>query len=346
MTGVSSVIFAPEGFRLNEAEKTFFGEVNPVGFCLFKRNIDTPDQVRALVDDLKTVTGRDDLAILVDQEGGRVQRLTEPHWTKRPPLGVFADHYYVDKELAKQALKLNVQLLGLDLSEIGLTVDCLPLLDVPQKGSDNIIGDRAFGLNPVVVEKLGKITCDALKSAGVLPVIKHIPGHGRAKVDSHKALPLTDCDRKTLEQVDFAPFKAFGNELFAMTAHVTYSAIDAEHCATFSKTVIKDVIRGFIGFKGLLMSDDIGMGALTGCFASRAKRSLEAGCDLVLHCSGDMAEMQETIKGCDELRVDKLAQINHHLSAVNNNAQALDRGHIEKEYIQIMDKLHDKAKDV
>lgn len=346
MVDVSSVIFAPEGLRLTQNEKAFFTEANPAGFVIFKRNIDTHDQVKSLVAELKSVTGRDDLAILVDQEGGRVQRLAEPHWEKRPPLGSFVEYFYENVELAKKALMLNVQLLGLDLFEVGLTVNCLPLLDVPQRGSDNIIGDRAFGLNPLIVEMLGHIVCDGLNAAGILPIIKHIPGHGRALVDSHLELPKTDCDRETLEKVDFSPFKTFENELFAMTAHVTYTAIDPDNCATFSKKIISEVIRDFMGFKGLLMSDDIGMGALSGTFANRAKRSLDAGCDLVLHCSGDFDEMQDAMKGCKALGLEKLARINHHLKAVKGNGKQLNRAEIEQEYSHIMGKLYDNSKEI
>lgn len=287
-----AVIFGCEGPVLSEAEKRSFAEVDPLGFILFARNCVDPAQVRTLVDDLRSSVGRDDAPILIDQEGGRVQRLGPPHWRQRPPQGLFAKMAETDIEVACEAAKTNAQLIALELISLGIDVDCLPLLDVPVPGAHDIIGDRAYGYDPSTVAKLGAAVCDGLISGGVLPVIKHIPGHGRALVDSHKDLPRVDADAETLRATDFAPFQALSAAPWAMTAHVVYTAFDADAPATLSQRVIQDVIRGEIGYQGFLVSDDMNMKALQGDPGKIAADIVAAGCDAILHCNGRLEEMQ------------------------------------------------------
>lgn len=280
------------GPALSPAEKNFIQAEAPAGFILFARNIENPQQVAALTSSLRKLTGRDKLPILIDQEGGRVQRMGPPHWPRWPAMGHFGKACVTDPAAAREALRLTLGLMAIDLVEAGITMDCLPLLDVPQADSDAIIGDRAFADDPDIVASLGAVAVESLLAGGICPVIKHIPGHGRASVDSHKALPRVDVDSETLAKTDFAPFRALRAAPFAMTAHIIYSAIDAEKPATLSPTVIKKAIRHEIGFQGLLMSDDLSMQALEGPMGGRASAAIEAGCDLVLHCNGDMGEMQ------------------------------------------------------
>lgn len=286
-----AVIFGCEGLRLSDAEKRFFAETNPLGFILFARNIESPDQVRALVGELRETVGDATAPVLIDQEGGRVQRLKPPHWPNRPPASIFATAYLDNPEQASADLAANAGAIARDLADLGITVDCWPVLDLPQPGADPIIGDRALGTATDAIAALGRVIIDALHTGGVTPVIKHIPGHGRATVDSHKALPVVETDLQTLRDTDFAPFRALNTAPWAMTAHVVYTAVDADNCATFSDKVVDRVIRGDIGFDGLLISDDLSMHALSGTFAERAQRALAAGCDVVLHCNGEMAEM-------------------------------------------------------
>tara|TARA_R110001592_G_scaffold198498_1_gene446763 strand:- start:443 stop:1438 length:996 start_codon:yes stop_codon:yes gene_type:complete len=286
-----AAIFGCEGPALSDAEKRFFEDANPFGFILFARNIDTPDQVRALVRDLRATVGDAAAPVLIDQEGGRVQRLRPPHWPDRPPASQFAAAYRENPDRASADLAANARAIARDLASLGITVDCWPVLDLPQPGADPIIGDRALGADTAAIAALGGVIIDALHAGGVTPVIKHIPGHGRATVDSHKALPVVDTDLATLRGTDFAPFQALNTAPWAMTAHVVYTSVDVDNCATFSAKVVDRVIRGDIGFDGLLISDDLSMHALAGAFAERTRRALGAGCDVVLHCNGVMAEM-------------------------------------------------------
>ena len=281
------IIFGCASTFLSEEEKLFFAENQPFGFILFLRNIENPDQVRNLVKELKSCVEHDYVPILIDQEGGRVRRLKPPNWKESPPCGTFE----CEKDPAAVAYE-SAYAIGKELAELGINVDCAPMLDVRQPNAHDIVGDRAFSTKPEVVADLGKAFAEGLMDAEVAPVIKHIPGHGRSQCDSHEDLPVVDASLEELRAVDFPPFIALNDAPFAMTAHIIYKAIDPENCATESKKVI-DLIRNEIGFKGLLMSDDLSMKALKGSFADRAKKCLTAGCDLVLHCNGNMEEMKE-----------------------------------------------------
>ena len=280
-----AAIFGCPGPLLGEAERRFFRDADPWGFILFQRNCASPDQVRALTAALRETVGRE-APVLIDQEGGRVQRLKPPHWRQAPPAAAFTHR---DPE----ALRLNVRLIAAELAGLGVDVDCLPCLDVPAPGAHGVIGDRAFSDDPAAVARLGRIVCEALLEGGVLPVVKHVPGHGRAQADSHLELPRVGASRAELETTDFLPFQALRDMPLAMTAHVVYEAIDPDAPATTSAAVVRDVIRDWIGFDGLLMSDDLEMKALTGGLGARAAAALAAGCDLALHCSGALAGMEE-----------------------------------------------------
>jgi len=297
-----AAIFGCAGPRLGDEERAFFRQSDPYGFILFARNVETPEQVRALVRDLRDAVGRDDAPVLIDQEGGRVQRLKPPHWRAAPPGRRFGEALLRDAKTAEQGAEANARLIAADLTDLGIDVDCLPLLDVPVPGAHDIIGDRAFGEMPEVVIALGRAVCRGLRAGGVMPIVKHIPGHGRARSDSHLELPVVDAALAELRATDFAPFKALAGEAcWAMTAHVVYSAIDRSAPATLSAKVIGEVIRGEIGFDGPLISDDLSMKALSGDFAGRTRGALAAGCDLVLHCNGDMAEMAAVAGACAPL---------------------------------------------
>ncbi len=265
----------------------------PWGFILFKRNVDSPAQVSALVREFREVVGRSDAPVLIDQEGGRVQRLGPPNWPVYPRGAVFSALYDIQPALGLQAAKLSARLIAADLTELGIDVDCLPLADVPVAGSDAVIGDRAYGTEPEKVSAIGRAVTEGLQDGGVLPILKHIPGHGRATADSHHKLPVVDTPEADLAVTDFAPFKTLADLPMAMTAHVVFSAIDPVQPATTSATMIQRVIRGSIGFQGLLMSDDVSMNALHGSIADRTQALLEAGCDMVLHCNGILDEMRQ-----------------------------------------------------
>jgi beta-N-acetylhexosaminidase len=287
---VTPLILGLAGPELGEAERAFFSELEPAGFILFRRNIVDRAQLRRLTDDLRTLAGRDGLPILIDQEGGRVARMQPPEWPAFPPGRAFDRLYDVAPMSAIEAARSNARAIGLILAEVGLNVDCLPLLDVVDPEGHAIIGDRALGAEPMRVAALGRATLEGLRDENVVGVVKHVPGHGRASADSHVALPTVTVDAAALER-DLAPFRRLADAPMAMTAHVVYTAWDTERCASLSPIVIGQVIRGEIGFDGLLMSDDLGMQALQGSFGERAAGVLAAGCDIALHCSGDMAEM-------------------------------------------------------
>jgi beta-N-acetylhexosaminidase len=286
ITGVS-------GLELTAEERAFLRAERPWGFILFKRNIDNPAQVARLVEELRSSTGDLDAVVLIDQEGGRVQRLGPPHWPVYPPGAVFGILYDIDAALGLEAARLSSRLIAADLVDLGITVDCLPLADVPVEGADAVIGNRAYGTTPDKVAAIARAVTTGLEQGGILPVLKHIPGHGRATADTHFKLPVVDTSAAELEAVDFAAFRPLADLPMAMTAHVVFSALDAEQPATTSATIINQVIRGSIGFQGLLMSDDVSMNALAGSIAERTRAIVAAGCDIVLHCNGKLDEMRD-----------------------------------------------------
>jgi beta-N-acetylhexosaminidase len=288
----AACILGCAGTALTADERAFFRELRPWGFILFARNVGDADQLRALTDSLREAADDEAALVFVDQEGGRVQRLKPPLALKRRPAALYGALYDHAPETALEAVRLNHRLIAGELTALGFDADCAPCVDLHVPGAHDIIGDRAFGREAAKVAALGRAAVDGLLDGGVAPVIKHIPGHGRAGADSHHALPVVDTPLDVLEATDFAPFRALADAPMAMTAHVVYSAIDPDQCATLSHRVIGQVIRGHIGFDGLLMSDDLSMKALDGSFEARTQRALDAGCDLVLHCNGDMAEMQ------------------------------------------------------
>src|SRR5690349_19139697 len=289
---VRAFITGLAGTTVTPAERTLLREREPWGFILFKRNIETPAQVRRLTASIRDFVGRE-APVLVDQEGGRVQRLGPPHWPAYPPGARYGELYDRDPASGLTAARLGAHLIASDLRALGIDTDCLPLADVPVRGSDNVIGDRAYGTEPAKVAAIAGAVAEGLLAGGVLPVLKHIPGHGRATADSHHRLPVVDTDRATLEATDFAAFRPLASLPIGMTAHVVFSAIDPVAPATTSVTIVGQVIRGFIGFQGLLMSDDISMNALSGTIAERSRAALAAGCDVVLHCNGNLQEMAE-----------------------------------------------------
>jgi beta-N-acetylhexosaminidase len=287
-----AVILGCTGDKLSADERRFFRDADPLGFILFRRNCRFPDQVRQLVAALRDAVGRSDAPILIDQEGGRVARLRPPCWRLYPSaarLGSLSDPQ------AEAAVRLGARLIADDLEQLGITVDCLPVLDIPVDGADPVIGDRAYGTEPGRVTTLARAASEGLLEGGVLPVVKHIPGHGRARVDSHHACPVVETEAEELMRSDFAPFRALAAMPWAMSAHIVYRAIDSTAPATLSRRVISEVIRGVIGFDGVLVSDDLSMRALGGGIAERAERALTAGCDIVLHCNADCSETEPVV---------------------------------------------------
>jgi len=316
--GISAVIFGCSGLQLTEEERLFFKKTQPWGFILFGRNIETPKQVAELVQSLKDCVDHGEVPVLIDQEGGRVRRLRPPHW---PPYHSGSDigaAYHDNPEKGLRFAWLQSRLMAFDLIRLGINVDCLPVLDVPVPGSHDVIGDRAYSTKPDVVAKIGRAAAQGLLDGGVIPVIKHIPGHGRAGVDSHQDLPRVAASLKDLEKSDFYPFKALSDMPTAMTAHVVYESIDREAPATTSQTVIETIIRGKIGFDGLLMCDDLSMHALSGDFPSRTQSAFAAGCDVVLHCNGVMAEMVQVADGLQILTEKPLERANFALDCLNH----------------------------
>ncbi len=287
--------------RLSSEELAFFSGEQPWGLILFARNCQEPQQITDLVAAFRQCVGRADAPVLIDQEGGRVQRLRAPHWPAYPSGAKIAAAYEADRAAGLLLARNIARLIADDLRALGITVDCLPILDVPQADVHDVIGDRAYGTSPEMIAEIGRAMAEGLIERGVLPVIKHIPGHGRAVVDSHHKLPIVSASKDDLRKTDFAPFVALADLPLAMTAHIVYPAYDADLPATQSPTVISEVIRGEMGFDGLLMTDDLSMKALAGDFADRAERSLQAGCDMVLHCNGDMDEMRKVADGVPAL---------------------------------------------
>lgn len=287
-----AVVLGCSGERITASERDFFAAADPVGFILFRRNCSSPDQVRHLVGSLRGCIGRDDAPVLIDQEGGRVARLRPPHWRRYPSAARLAS---LPAPSAATAARLGARLIADDLARLGITVDCLPVVDIPAAAADPVIGDRAYGNDTELVARLAGAVCAGLLDGAVLPVLKHIPGHGRARVDSHHACPLVETSYEELANTDFMPFRALATMPWAMTAHIVYSAIDPTGPATLSSRVVTEVIRGEIGFDGVLVSDDLSMRALGGGLGERTRQALAAGCDLALHCNGDPGEMEEVV---------------------------------------------------
>jgi beta-N-acetylhexosaminidase len=318
ITGVS-------GTELSATEREFIHAERPWGFILFKRNIENPAQVANLIRELRESIGDPDALVLIDQEGGRVQRLGPPHWPTYPAGAIFGALYDIDPTLGLSAARLSARLIAADLGDLGVSVDCLPLADVPVEGADAVIGDRAYGTEPNKVAAIARAVTEGLEQGGILPVLKHIPGHGRATADSHLRLPRVDASKNELERTDFAAFQPLADLPMAMTAHVVFSALDPAQPATTSATIIAQVIRGVIGFQGLLMSDDVSMNALAGSIAERTRAIFAAGCDVVLHCNGKLDEMREVAAETPELSGKALERAQRALAA-RRAPQAFDRG--------------------
>jgi beta-N-acetylhexosaminidase len=331
ITGIS-------GTELSAAEREFIRAARPWGFILFKRNVENPTQVAVLIDQLRDALGRPEAPVLIDQEGGRVQRYGPPHWPTYPAGAVFGRLYDVDPALGSAAARLSARLIADDLLRTGVTVDCLPLADVPVSGADAVIGNRAYGTNPVKVAAIARAVTDGLEQGGILPVLKHIPGHGRATADTHFRLPVVDVARDELEASDFAAFRALADLPMAMTAHVVFSAIDPAHPATTSATMIGQVIRGSIGFQGLLMSDDVSMNALAGSIADRTQAIFSAGCDIALHCNGKLEEMRDVANHSPELSGEPLQRANRALAA-RKAPLPFDRSAARAELDSLIDRL-------
>src|SRR5262245_4360632 len=281
----SAFITGLAGSTLTSQERSFLRDAGPWGLILFKRNIQAPDQVSRLIAQAREAIG-EHIPVLVDQEGGRVQRLGPPHWPVYPPGAAYGRLYDQDSAGGLSAARLGARLMAADLRRLGIDVDCLPLGDVPVVDADRVIGDRAYGDTPAKVSAIAAALADGLLESGVLPVVKHLPGHGRATADSHEKLPIVGTDRALLEDTDFQAFRPLKHLPLGMTAHVVFTDLDPGAPATTSPTIIGQVIRESIGFSGALMSDDISMGALTGSIPERTRAALAAGCDLVLHCNG------------------------------------------------------------
>jgi beta-N-acetylhexosaminidase len=319
-----------KGLVLDADERAFLREADPWGVILFRRNVESREQVARLTADLRDALGRH-APVLVDQEGGRVQRLNSPNWRAYPSAARFECCADDDVEKAARLAWLGARLMAHDLREVGIDVDCLPVLDVPAEGSHAIISDRAYSRDPGRAAKLGRAAAEGLMAGGVAPVMKHIPGHGRARADSHLELPVVDASRAELEAVDFPPFVANGDLPMAMSAHVVYTAIDPSAPGTQSKIVVNDIIRGLIGFDGLLMTDDLSMKALSGNFRERAERAIGAGCDMVLHCNGELAESVPVAEGAPVLSGKALERAEGALACVRS-VEAFDVGASVEEF--------------
>jgi len=293
MSWPRAVIFGCAGPDLSADERAFFRDADPLGFILFARNVDTPERTRRLVEDLRSSVARAEAPVLIDQEGGRVARLRPPHWRKAPPARLLGELYVRDAERGLEATALNSRLLAADVASVGCDVDCLPVLDIGFPETHAAIGDRAYADRPETVAALGRAAAEGLLAEGVMPVIKHMPGHGRATVDSHQALPKVAAPRDVLERTDFLPFRLLADLPWGMTGHLLFEAVDPHAAMTVSARGVKEIIRGHIGFEGLLLTDDLSMQALGGTLGERAERALAAGCDVALHCNGRRDEMTD-----------------------------------------------------
>jgi beta-N-acetylhexosaminidase len=335
---MTPAIFGLSGTALTAGERAFFREADPAGYILFGRNVESRAQLRALTDDLRAIHGRDRLLVSIDQEGGRVARMKPPEWTAFPPGEAFARLWQLAPASAIEAARVNAEALGMDLAEVGITVDYLPLLDVRQPGAHDVIGDRALGDEPMQVAALGRAILDGLSRAGVTGCVKHMPGHGRAGADSHKVLPTVEAAEADLE-TDIEPFRTLADAHIGMTAHVRYTAWDADNPATLSRFVIEDVIRRRIGFTGLLLTDDIDMEALDGSVPERARRAIAAGCDVVLNCWAKMDDMAGIAECLPAMPPDACARLGR---ALDGTGQA--PGGTQEELLAKRDSLLDLAR--
>lgn len=304
-----AAIFGCSGPSLTDEERAFYADADPLGFILFARNCESPDQVRSLVEAMRGCVGRDDAPVLIDQEGGRVARLKPPHWREAPPPAVFGRTAVASPNRGTEAARINARLIADDLRELGITVNCAPVLDIQRAGYHDVVGDRAPGQSADIVILVGRAIAEGLFQGGVLPVIKHIPGHGRAAVDSHHHLPVVDADLTDLHTEDFSPFRALRDMPWAMTGHIVFTEFDEKHPATTSRVIIESVIRSHIGFDGVLVSDDLSMNALSGTVGERAAAALRAGCDIALHCNGDLDEMKDVAASCAPLTANARARL-------------------------------------
>ncbi|KZL10563.1 beta-N-acetylhexosaminidase [Pseudovibrio sp. Ad26] len=309
------------GPELSAEDKAFFRDQQPFGLILFARNMETPTQIRRLCADFREAVGRADAPVFIDQEGGRVQRFGVPHVPVYPAAGTIGRLYAQDVEAAKRAAYLHALLIGLDLRDLGLNANCIPCLDMPIEGASNIIGLRAYGSDAALVSDLGRAAMDGCLAAGVMPVMKHMPGHGRALVDSHLSLPEVTSPLEELEARDFLPFKSLRDCPMGMTAHIVFKEIDGDHPVTQSSYAIQKVIREAIGFDGVLISDDISMKALGGDLKSRVEKIVAAGCDLVLHCNGELDEMKVVASAVPEIDGKRAERIK---AAMQRNTQMFD----------------------
>lgn len=324
------------GTVLTGEERTFFRDADPWGFILFKRNIDAPEQVLALTTALRECVGRSDAPILVDQEGGRVQRMGPPHWPAYPPGRAYGALSANDPLTRREAVRLGARLMAHDLRAVGINVDCVPVADVPAPGGHDVIGDRAYADTADEVATLARAAAEGLLAGGVLPVIKHIPGHGRASADSHHELPRVDTSLEEMDATDFAPFRTLSDMPMSMTAHVVYSATDPRHAATLSRKVIKHVIRERLGFDGLIMTDDLGMKALAGDLETLAAKALKAGCDMNLHCSGRLDENRRVAAGSDRLKGHAKRRAHAALARLVRTPEPLDEGEARARFAELM----------
>jgi len=331
-----ATIFTCAGLELTDAEILFFKETDPFGFILFADNIDTPAQIRALTSSLRDCVGRDDAPILIDQEGGRVARLTPPQWREAPPAKVFGDLALKDMDVAKRAAWVNARLFAAELTDLGIDVDCAPVLDLSIPGAHDVIGDRSFGGSPELVVSVARAFAEGLMAGGVLPMIKHVPGHGRAMADSHKELPSVDLSRDQLEATDFAPFKGLADMPLAMTAHILFPQIDAERPATTSPTIIEEVVRGYIVFEGLIVSDDVTMAALSGGDREKAEATRSAGCDIVLHCYAELEQMREIALGSGQVSDASFARFEKAREAVATTPENIDAVALQDELTSLL----------
>ena len=336
MAACNRVIFGCAGAELSMDERAFFADARPFGFILFARNVESPDQVKRLVASLRDAVGKGAAPVLIDQEGGRVARLKPPHWKARPAARRFGELYQDDPQAGREAAYLNARLVAHDCAALGITIDCMPVLDMPAEQADPVIGDRAFARDPAAVIDLGRAVIQGLLDGGVLPVMKHAPGHGRATGDTHFTLPRIAAPAAELSISDFVPFRALAHDCpIAMTAHVVFEAIDPQRAATISPRVVLQIIRGEIGFEGLLLSDDLSMNALSGSLGARAKAALFAGCDVALHCNGKMEEMQEVAREAGPLEGDPLKRADKALAHLHP-PEELDHGAAEMRLAEML----------